>query len=83
MKIIANLMSSLAYQSAEIGALSILYAAVSDDAKNGGYYGLEKDQKGYPMETTPADSALSEADAKRLRERSEELTGVRFTALDS
>ena len=81
MKIMANLMSSLAYQSAEMGALSVLYAALSEDAKNGGYYGPENDQKGYPMETTPADSALNEADAARLWTLSEDLTGVKFAAL--
>ena len=78
MKIVANLMSSFSYQSAEMGALSILFAAVGDEVKNGGYYGPKNDSKGYPMETVPSDNARNAADAKKLWELSEKLTGVKY-----
>ena len=78
MKIIANLMSSLTYQSAEMGSLSVLYAAVSEGVKNGSYYGPKNDSKGYPVETQPADNALNTDDAQKLWELSEKLTGVQY-----
>lgn len=83
MKIIAKLMSAATYQSAAMGALPLLYAAVDQNVKSGGYYGPENDTKGYPVEVKASDSAYNEADAKRLWELSEKLTGVEFTALSN
>jgi NAD(P)-dependent dehydrogenase (short-subunit alcohol dehydrogenase family) len=83
MKIIAKLMSAATYQSAAMGALPLLYAAVDQNVKSGGYYGPENDRKGYPVEVKASDSAYNEADAKRLWELSEKLTGVEFTALSN
>ncbi len=71
-------MGNMFFQSAALGALSQLYAAVDAGAKNGGYYGPEHDQKGYPVETQASDSAYDEAEAKRLWDLSEELTGVNY-----
>lgn len=79
MKIMAKLMSITSYQSAEMGALPILRSATDADVKSGSYYGPENDTKGYPVEVKASDHAYNEADAKRLWELSEKLTGVKFT----
>ena len=81
MGFLLGIMSSLSYQSPAIGALSPLYAAVDPEAKGGGYYGPEHDKKGYPVEVETAEAARNEADARRLWELSEQLTGVHFEAL--
>ena len=81
MKIIGKLMSITSYQSAQMGALPILRAATDAEVKPGGYYGPEKDTKGFPVEVQASDSAYNEADAKRLWELSEKLTGIKFDAL--
>jgi hypothetical protein len=65
-------------QSAEIGALPELYAAVDPDAQSGKFYGPHrmKEARGYPTEVQPIESARDEATARRLWTVSEELTGV-------
>jgi NAD(P)-dependent dehydrogenase (short-subunit alcohol dehydrogenase family) len=83
MKVIGKLMSFLTYQSTEMGALPLLFAATAPEAKNGGYYGPENDTKGYPVEIRAADHTYDETNAKRLWALSEELTGVTFATLDS
>lgn len=70
--------SALFLQNAANGALSQLYAAVDPGAESGRYYGPDQDTKGYPVEVQASDAAYDEADAKRLWEISEELTGVKF-----
>ncbi|MEZ4518593.1 MAG: oxidoreductase [Chloroflexota bacterium] len=77
-KVLMTAMSRLTSQSAEMGALSPLYAATSPDAKPGAYYGPDGDTKGYPVETRASDAAYDEADAQRLWVLSEELTGVTY-----
>ncbi len=69
-------------QSPAMAALPPLYAAVDRNAKPGGYYGPEHDTKGYPMEARASEAAYDEADAKRLWDLSEKLTGVKYTALN-
>jgi NAD(P)-dependent dehydrogenase (short-subunit alcohol dehydrogenase family) len=67
-------------QSAERGALPMLYAATSDDVIGGEYVGPGGllNMRGYPaFQQSNADSR-DEADAKRLWELSEELTGVEY-----
>ena len=78
MKIMGKLMAALSYQSAEMGALPLLYAATAETVRSGGYYGPDNDTKGYPTEVQPGDNALNEENAKRLWELSEELTDVGF-----
>jgi len=82
MKFIGNLMANLTYQSAAMGALSVLYAATAVEAQSGKYYGPENDTKGYPVETQAGEAAQSETDAKKLWAVSEELTGVHYAQLD-
>jgi NAD(P)-dependent dehydrogenase (short-subunit alcohol dehydrogenase family) len=74
-------MSNVKYQSAAMGALPPLYAAVDLNAQPGGYYGPERDTRGYPVQVRAADPAYNETDAKRLWELSEKLTGVKYDAL--
>jgi NAD(P)-dependent dehydrogenase (short-subunit alcohol dehydrogenase family) len=68
----------LVAQSAEMGALSELYAAVDPAARSGRFYGpggfLEL--RGYPAEVQPAAAAKNEETARRLWDVSEQLTGV-------
>ncbi|MGA3215537.1 MAG: oxidoreductase [Acidimicrobiales bacterium] len=67
-------------QSAEMGALSQLYAAVDPAAESGGFYGPGGPgaMRGYPKLTQPAAAARDEETARRLWQLSEELTGVTF-----
>jgi NAD(P)-dependent dehydrogenase (short-subunit alcohol dehydrogenase family) len=81
MKIIGKLMSAT-YQSAAMGALPVLYAGTDPNVKAGSYYGPENDTKGFPIEVRAGDVAYNETDAKRLWELSENLTGIKFEALD-
>lgn len=82
MKLLAKIMSRVSYQSASMGALPLLYAAVGPNVRSGGYYGPENDTKGYPVEVRAGDAAYDESDAKKLWKVSEELTGVRYEALN-
>lgn len=68
------------FQPAAQGALPTLYAAVSPQAKPGGYYGPDKlrETRGAPAPARIPLRALDQAAAARLWEASEEMTGVRF-----
>ena len=67
-------------QSAEKGALPLLYASTTSDAQNGdyigpsGFYGI----KGYPKRVKSSKSSYNEEDAKHLWEISEELTKIHY-----
>jgi NAD(P)-dependent dehydrogenase (short-subunit alcohol dehydrogenase family) len=67
-------------QSAEMGALCQLYAAVAPGAESGSYYGPNGpgELRGHPTRVRPAPSATDAETARRLWELSEELTGVSF-----
>jgi NAD(P)-dependent dehydrogenase (short-subunit alcohol dehydrogenase family) len=67
-------------QSAEQGAAPTLYAATMPDVQGGEYYGPDGigEMRGYPKKVEPSHRAKNEADAARLWELSEELTGVSF-----
>jgi len=70
-------------QSAALGALPTLYAAVSPDIAGGEYigpHGVLK-MRGYPVKQRPTARARDAEMAARLWSRSEELTGVRFEGL--
>jgi NAD(P)-dependent dehydrogenase (short-subunit alcohol dehydrogenase family) len=66
-------------QSDEMGALPTLYAA-TQDIPGGAYVGPDgfQEQRGHPKLVGRSSAASDEASARRLWERSEELTGVRF-----
>jgi NAD(P)-dependent dehydrogenase (short-subunit alcohol dehydrogenase family) len=67
-------------QSAAMGALPILYAATSPDARGGAYYGPDsaREIRGYPRGARIEPHALDREAATRLWDISEELTGVRY-----
>lgn len=63
-------------QPARIGALPLVRAAVDPDARGGEFYGPRYLLMGYPVRETPSRRARNSADARRLWEESEKLTGV-------
>ena len=67
-------------QEAPQGALPTLYAATRPEAENGGYYGPGgfQEMNGLPAPAHVPKRARSEADAARLWDGAEELTGVKF-----
>lgn len=67
-------------QSAEAGALPLLYAAVSPDAPPGAFVGPDGpfEMRGSPTLVEPTEAARDEIAARRLWELSEELTGIGF-----
>ena len=67
-------------QSAEQGALPLLYAATSPDIEGGEYVGPGGllGMRGSPELQEPAEQARDEASAQRLWDVSEELTGVEY-----
>ena len=68
-------------QSAGKGALPLLYAATAPDVQGGEYYGPGglMNMRGTPESQESSDASHDEADARQLWERSEELTGVRYS----
>jgi len=74
----------LVAQSAERGALPILYAGTAPDVEGGAYYGPDGfgEFRGFPAKTKAIPAAYDTVTATRLWDISEELTGVRY-ALNS
>ncbi len=72
-------------QSDEKGALPTLYAATAPDVVGGDYIGPDGigEARGYPTKVGCSSEASDEEAARRLWKASEELTGVRFEALDA
>lgn len=71
-------------QSAAMGALPTLRAAVDPQAKGGDYFGPDgpSERGGYPVRVEASSAAHNQADARRLWQVSEQLTGVRFAELE-
>lgn len=65
------------------GALPTLYAAVSNEAAPGGYYGPDGigTMRGYPAPNKPAEASMDAAAARRLWEVSEQLVGLEMPAV--
>jgi hypothetical protein len=65
-------------QSAEIGALPILYAATAPGVSGGSYAGPDGpgEMRGHPVLVRAIKRAYDEEDARRLWDVSERLTGV-------
>jgi len=78
-----QLINGLFSQSAEMGALPLLRAAGADGVAGGDYYGPDRlaESRGHPVVVAASRRARNLADAARLWEESEQLTGVRFEAL--
>jgi hypothetical protein len=89
MKLLTAILRPWASQDAAHGALptlyATLYAAVSSDARPGGYYGPDGplEAKGYPVAVPIPKQASDTAVAKRLWSVSEDLTGVSFGSLSN
>jgi NAD(P)-dependent dehydrogenase (short-subunit alcohol dehydrogenase family) len=71
-------------QTAAMGALPTIRATVDPDVKGGEYFGPGgfMEQKGYPVAVESNKASHNQADARRIWEVSERLTGVRFVSLD-
>jgi NAD(P)-dependent dehydrogenase (short-subunit alcohol dehydrogenase family) len=65
-------------QSADDGALPMLYAATSPNAESGAYYGPSGIHNKYPKRVESSQASHDEEVARRLWEVSTELTGVKF-----
>jgi NAD(P)-dependent dehydrogenase (short-subunit alcohol dehydrogenase family) len=70
----------LMFQSAEMGALPGLRAAVDPGARSGEYYGPEGkgEKSGYPVVVSSNPRSQDPDDARRLWEISEKLTGIKY-----
>lgn len=68
------------FQPAAQGALPTLFAATSDQARGGGYYGPDRlgGGRGHPTRATVPPQALDAEKAVRLWSESQSLTGVTF-----
>ncbi len=75
-----NAMRGVLIQSAEMGALPTIYAAVGDGVEGGRYYGPNGflELGGFPKEVKPSKRAKDPGIAARLWELSEKLTGVNY-----
>ena len=78
--LMSRTLNPVAAQSAAMGALPSLYAAVSPDVVQGVYYGPQSfgGMRGYPGRASASGRARNEDDARRLWDVSEQLTGVPF-----
>jgi NAD(P)-dependent dehydrogenase (short-subunit alcohol dehydrogenase family) len=67
-------------QSAAMGALPTIRAAVDPNAKGGEYYGPDgfMEQRGYPVVVQSSAASHNEANARRLWQISEQLTGIHY-----
>lgn len=76
----SGFMNSLIAQSAEMGSLPAVYAAVSDQVKGGSYYGPVgfNEMRGFPEENKYNPDIVKQEDANKLWVESEKLTGVKF-----
>ncbi len=80
---VVGVVISLFAQSEARGALPLLYAATSPDAKAGHYYGPDgiAEIKGNPVEVKPKPQALDAVSAARLWHISEQMTGVEYVGV--
>lgn len=79
-RIVMRFTNAVLAQSAEMGALPLLYAATEPGLPGGSYVGPDgiAEQRGHPKVVRPVASARDEDTGRRLWEISEELTGVHF-----
>lgn len=77
---VARMLNHLFAQQPVMGALPTLRAAVDPEARGGEYFGPRGlyEMRGLPKRVSTIPAARSRADAERLWQISEELTGVRF-----
>jgi NAD(P)-dependent dehydrogenase (short-subunit alcohol dehydrogenase family) len=82
---INELANDVIAQSDAMGALPSIHAATSPDVIAGGFYGPDGplEVRGLPTQVNPSKRARDVPAARELWSRSEELTGIRFDALDA
>lgn len=82
MEAVSRLGNRLLAQSAAMGALPVLYAAVAPDVRGGDYIGPDGflENWGYPKKVRSSAASHDPATAARLWEISEQLTGIRYEA---
>jgi NAD(P)-dependent dehydrogenase (short-subunit alcohol dehydrogenase family) len=79
-RLLGRIGNVLIAQSADMGALSLLYAATQPDVAGGAYVGPDGigEFRGHPHLARPSSAARDQQVAERLWTVAEELTGVRF-----
>lgn len=79
-RLLMRLSNRLFAQSAEIGALPILYAATAPSLQGGSYIGPDglREARGHPILVQATNRAHDEEDARRLWDISEQLTRVTY-----
>jgi NAD(P)-dependent dehydrogenase (short-subunit alcohol dehydrogenase family) len=79
-RLVMHVLNRVIAQSADMGALSTLYAATEPGLESGTYIGPDGflEQRGHPKHVSPSRAARDENVARRLWEVSEQMTGVRF-----
>jgi NAD(P)-dependent dehydrogenase (short-subunit alcohol dehydrogenase family) len=77
---LGKIFSKVLGQSPDKGCLPMVYAATSEEIEGGEYIGPDgfKTMRGYPEKQESSKASQNEEDAKKLWERSEELTGIEF-----
>lgn len=75
-----KIFSKILGQSPDKGCLPMLYAATSEEIEGGEYIGPDgfKQMRGYPEKQESSKASHNREDAKKLWERSKELTNVKF-----
>lgn len=66
-------------QSAAMGALPTLYAALADEVNGGDYIGPAKKMRGFPVKVESNDKSHNRQDATKLWGISEQLTGIKYS----
>ena len=81
---LGQMISKIFGQSPSKGCLPMLYAATSEQIQGGEYIGPDgfKHARGYPEKQESSEASHNEDDAKKLWERSEELTRLKFKILE-
>lgn len=84
-RMIMHLLNSTVAQPSEQGARPQLYAATAPDVQGGDYIGPDGlwALRGAPTQVNASKAARDETEAAQLWQISEELTGVRYTALET
>ena len=68
-------------QSAEMGALPILFAATADGVHGGDYLGPENEARGYPVKTKSSPASYNPNLALQLWDESVRLTGITYDSI--
>jgi hypothetical protein len=79
-QLVMRVTNALVAQSAQMGALPVLFAATEPGLEGGSYAGPDGpgEFRGHPRVVAPSRQARDEGQAARLWEAAEELTGARF-----